>query len=79
MLFRSIDASTLSPDGRIFAYGTASCDLVLWDLMKDRELCRLVGHTAPIGGIAISLDREFIATYSTDHSIKIWGIPELDI
>ena len=74
-----IYASTLSPDGRIFAYGTSSCDLVLWDLMNDRELGRLVGHTAPIGGITISLDREFIATYSTDHSIKIWGIPELGI
>lgn len=74
-----IDASTLSPDGRIFAYGTSNCDLVLWDLMNDRELCRLVGHTASIGGIAISLDREFIATYSTEHSIKIWGIPELEI
>ena len=74
-----IDASTLSTDGRVFAYGTSNCDLVLWDLFNERELCRLVGHTALIGGITISLDREFIATYSTDHSIKIWGIPELEI
>jgi WD40 repeat protein len=67
----------MSPDGRIFAYGASTGDLVIWDLDLHREVCRLVGHTAPIGCITISEDREFIATYCTDLSIKIWGIPEL--
>jgi WD40 repeat protein len=67
----------MSGDGRILAYGTSMGDLVIWDLNLDREVCRLVGHTAPIGCITISEDREFIATYCTDLSIKIWGIPEL--
>jgi WD40 repeat protein len=71
------DASILSPDGRILAYGEANGDLVICDLEIDREVSRFRGHTAPIGSIAISRDREFVATYCTDDSIKIWGIPEL--
>jgi WD40 repeat protein len=69
--------STLSPDGRIMMYGTSSGDLVIWDLEIDREVCKLTGHTEPIRFITISEDREFVATYSENHSIKIWGIPEL--
>lgn len=70
--------STLSPDGRIMVYGTSSGDLVIWDLALDREVCKLTGHTQPIRFITISEDREFIATYSENHLIKIWGIPELE-
>lgn len=66
----------MSSDGRILAYGTSTGDLIIWDLDLDREVCRLIGHTALIGCITISEDREFIATYCTDLSIKIWGIPE---
>jgi hypothetical protein len=70
--------STLSPDGRIMVYGTSSGELVIWDLDIEREVCRLTGHTEPIRFITISEDREFIATYSQNHLIKIWGIPELE-
>ena len=36
----------------------------------------LKGHTSPIGYLAMSSHREFIASYSTDSSIRIWGIAE---
>jgi len=35
----------------------------------------LQGHTAPIAYVAISSDRNFIASYSIDRTIKIWGVP----
>ena len=36
----------------------------------------LKGHTSPIGYLAVSSDRKFLANYNTDTSIRIWGIPE---
>jgi WD40 repeat protein len=69
--------SILSPDGRIMMYGKSSRELVIWDFEIEREVCKLTGHIEPVRFITISEDREFIATYSENHSIKIWGISEL--
>ncbi len=66
----------MSSDGRVLAYGTANHDIVIWDLAMTRVLCTLSGHTAPISAIAISGDREFIASHSIDGTVRIWGIPE---
>lgn len=65
---------TISSDGRVLIYATANYDLIIWDLVNSKQLNILQGHTAPIIYIAISKDREFIASYSCDKQIKIWGI-----
>ena len=65
----------LSTDGRVLIYATASYEIVIRDLVADKELCRLQGHDAPVAYLALSEDRQFLASYSTDRQIKIWGIP----
>ena len=67
----------LSTDGRVLIYATANHEIVMRDLVGDRDLCRLQGHDAPIAYLALSEDRQFLASYSTDRQIKIWGIPNL--
>ena len=67
----------LSDNGRVLIYATASYEIVVRDLVKEQELCRLTGHNAPIAYLTLSEDYEFIASYSTDRQIKIWGIPDL--
>ncbi|MEA5552156.1 hypothetical protein VB713_14520 [Anabaena cylindrica UHCC 0172] len=64
----------MSFNGRILIYCTDNNEIVIWDLALNSQLCTLQGHTAPIGYIAMSNDYEFIASYSIDRSIKIWGL-----
>lgn len=66
----------LSDNGRVLIYATANYEIVVRDLVKKQELCRLRGHNAPIAYLTLSEDYEFIASYSTDRQIKIWGIPD---
>ena len=66
----------LSNNGRVLIYATANYEIVVGDLVKEQELCRLTGHKAPIAYLTLSEDYEFIASYSTDRQIKIWGIPD---
>ncbi len=64
----------MSKNGRILIYCTANNEIVIWDLALNSQLCTLQGHTAPIAYIAMSNDYEFIASYSINRSIKIWGL-----
>lgn len=66
----------LSTDERIFIYCNDDHDIVVWGLHDDRGWVKLKGHTAPIGYLPMSSDREFLASYSTNTSIRIWGIAE---
>ena len=67
----------LSTDGRVLIYATANHEIVVRDLVDERNLCKLQGHDAPIAFLALSEDRQFLASYSIDRQIKIWGIPNL--
>jgi WD40 repeat protein len=69
---------TISLDGRVLVCCTANYEIVVWDLIENKKLCTLQGHTAPIDFVVMSRDREFIASYSIDRAIKIWGIPEIN-
>ncbi|MBD2458741.1 hypothetical protein H6G80_32355 [Nostoc sp. FACHB-87] len=66
----------MSKNGRILIYSTGNNEIIVWDLALNSQLCTLQGHTAPIGYIAMSNDYEFIASYSIDRTIKIWGLVE---
>ena len=49
----------LSTDGRVLIYATAKHEIVVRDLIADRELLSLQGHNAPIAYLALSEDRQF--------------------
>ncbi len=76
--------SAMTPDGKVLVCCTDLNEIIVWDLEFNQEICTLEGHSAPIQKIALSRDREFIASHSTvtgtgepilDHTIKIWGVP----
>ena len=66
----------LSDDGRILIYATVNYEIVIVDLVSKKTLNILQGHTAPIIYLALSGDREFLASYSEAMVIKIWGISQ---
>ncbi len=73
--FPYVSPTLLTADGRIFIYCNDRHDIVVYDLDRELELVTLKGHIAPIGYLAMSSNREFIASYSVDKTIRIWGIP----
>ena len=66
----------LSTDGRVLIYATVKHEIVIIDLVADRELVTLQGHKTAIAYLALSEDRQFLASYSIDRQIKIWAIPD---
>jgi WD40 repeat protein len=74
--FSGIPPCLMSSDGRFLVYCTNRNEIVIYDLALDKILRTLEGHAATIGSIALSSDREFIASYSFDGSIRIWGLLE---
>ena len=65
-----------STDGRVLIHATAKHEIVVRDLDAERKLVTLQGHEAAIAYLALSEDRQFLASYSTDRQIKIWELPE---
>ena len=64
----------MGKNGRVLIYATANYEIVVRDLVEEQELCRLTGHNAPIAYLSLSKNYEFIASYSTDRQINIWGM-----
>lgn len=73
--FSEMSPCILSTDGRVLIYTTTDHEIVMRDLVAEKDLCRLQGHNAAIAYLALSSDREFVTSYSIDRQIKIWGIP----
>lgn len=61
----------MSNDGRVLICCTDSYEIIIWDLATNSQLQVLQGHTAPIAYMAMSDDREFVASYSIDRVIKL--------
>lgn len=67
--------SAMTPDGKVLICCSEGNGILVWDLEFNQEICTFQGHTSPIWEIALSPNREWIASYGTDQTIKIWGIP----
>jgi WD40 repeat protein len=63
--------TTFSPDSRFIL--TADRDKVrIWDALQGRLVALLEGHGNNVTGGAFSPNSEFIVTWSTDRTIRIW-------
>jgi WD40 repeat protein len=66
--------TALAPDGKTMAAGRSNGDVVLWDLVKQREIGLLEGHKAHPYGLAFSRDGKVLASTSLDGSLRIWDV-----
>lgn len=66
--------TAMTPDGKVLAYCNEAHEIVLWDLEFNQEIRTLPGNTSPIRSICLSCDREWIVSYDTDQTIKIYGL-----
>jgi WD40 repeat protein len=63
----------LNKEGTILAYNL-NHQIVLWDLVNDRELSKLSGHSNGVTSILFFDNDRKIATSSMDNSVKIWDV-----
>lgn len=66
----------LSPDGQILATSPDMESIQLLDLHSGKLLNSLEGHKGFITSVVFSNDGKFIASSSSDGTIRLWGIQE---
>jgi WD40 repeat protein len=66
-----------SPDGQCLALGYANKAIKLWEVKSRSEQLTLVGHTAPVNGVAYS-DDGHLATASADNTVRIWDVGSVE-
>lgn len=64
----------ISNDARILFYATVNYDIIIWDLVENKQLNILKGHTAPLMYLLMTNDKEFLVSYSIDKQIRIWSV-----
>src|SRR5712692_6459071 len=70
----SIQALTLSSDGRWMASGGYDKTVIVWNAGTGKEQWRLTGHSDPIIALAFSPDGGRLASASTKGRMKIWDV-----
>lgn len=64
----------ISADGRLFATGSKSGSIELWDSRTGRNRQTLTGHTAAVSSLKFSRDGRYLASGSFDQSIRFWHV-----
>jgi WD40 repeat protein len=66
--------STISPDGRTLASGSADQTVKLWDVASGQVLRTLTGHADIVFSVAFSADGRTLAAGSSDNKVKLWDL-----
>jgi WD40 repeat protein len=72
--FSGHSPTAMTPDGKVLAYCNDTNEVVLWDLEVNQKICTFPGNASPIQAICLSSDREWVVSYDTDQTIKIYGL-----
>jgi WD40 repeat protein len=63
-----------SADSKTLAFGSEDGIIKLWDVVKNKELAALKGHTDRVSCLTFSADGKMLVSGSWDKSIKLWDV-----
>ena len=61
-------------DATLLATGSWDGTVKLWDVVTERDIATLKGHTGPVSSVAFSSDGSTLATGSWDRTVKLWDV-----
>ncbi|NET05101.1 MAG: NACHT domain-containing protein [Symploca sp. SIO2B6] len=73
-IFGTVFSVAFSPDGKLFASGDTSCEVILWQVRDGQKLLSCKGHSDWIRSVDFSSDGNFLASASFDRTVRIWDI-----
>jgi len=67
------------PDGLILGTGTASGDVLIWDVKEQKSVATFQGHKSPITSMCFSENGYYLSTTSSDanEGVKLWDLRKL--
>ncbi len=75
--FDRVSSVATSPDGAWVALANARLnDIQIWAWQKPVLVRTLQGHTRGVRALAISADGRFLASASTDRSVRLWNLQD---
>ena len=72
---KKITSLSFSRDGQLLAAGTTSGITFVWD-SEGQVKYKLEGHESWINNLAFSTDNQYLATASSDNTIKLWQLSD---
>jgi WD40 repeat protein len=72
----SIVRLAFSSDSRLVAAGYDSGKVVLWDLVRGKELHAFHGHRSRVQALAFTPNGKYLVTGSQDGTALIWNVPD---
>jgi WD40 repeat protein len=86
---RKVDKISFSPDGSVLVSSLDNYEVILYKVNVDTSysgkpvssnlIAELLGHKAPVRGLAFSIDMTHLATGGKDSLIKIWKLSGKDV
>jgi len=58
----------------LVAYGAGDGSIVLYDVAKDEEIRRMVGHTRRLNALRFSRDGTLLVSGSRDNTVRVWDV-----
>jgi WD40 repeat protein len=70
----SVNAASVTPDGRRAVSASEDNTLKVWDLTTEAVMHTLKGHADPVNGVSVTPDGLRAMSASDDNTLKIWDL-----
>jgi len=72
----SVNALSVTPDGKILISGAEDKTIKLWSLPKGRFIKTLEQHTYGVNALAVTPDGKIFISGAGDETLKLWSLPK---